>query len=87
MLNGGNILKYQNLAKTTKIVRGVTIRPREIKEISGVVNSKDLIRVTSDNIASKYLEQSEPAKLSKKSSSKPNVADKNNDQEVVESNG
>ena len=38
-------MRYQNLSRTTRKIHGVTLKPLEIKEIPGVVNDKDLIRV------------------------------------------
>lgn len=43
-------MKYQNLSRTTRKIHGVTLKPLEIKEIPGVVNDKNLIRVTDNKV-------------------------------------
>lgn len=81
-------MKYQNLSRTTRKIHGVTLRPQEIQEIPGVVNDKDLIRITEKIQYSKpVVKTSQNTKgESKKQESKPPV-DNNKIQEVKEENG
>lgn len=81
-------MKYQNLSRTTRKIHGVTLRPQEIKEISGVVNDKDLIRITEKQQYSKLVVKTSQnhKEESKKQESKPPV-DNNKNQEVKEENG
>lgn len=43
-------MKYQNLSRITRKIHGVTLKPLEVKEIPGVINDKDLIRVTDNKV-------------------------------------
>lgn len=81
-------MKYQNLSRTTRRIHGVILKPQEIKEIPGIVNDKNLIRVTDKKTYSKPV-----AKVSQKQKDeytkqeiKPPV-ENNKSQEVKEVNG
>lgn len=81
-------MKYQNLSRTTRKIHGVTLRPQEIQEIPGVVNDKDLIRITENRQYSEPVVKTSqnPTGESKKQESKPPVHN-NKNQEVKEENG
>lgn len=80
-------MKYQNLSRTTRKIHGVTLRPLEVKEIPGVINDKDLIRVTDNKVPKSVTKVSQKQKEeSVKQETQPPVQT-NKIQEVKEVDG
>lgn len=80
-------MKYQNLSRTTRKIHGVTLKPLEIKEIPGVVNDKDLIRVADNKVTKSVTKVSQKQKdESVKQETQPPVQT-NKSQEVKEADG
>lgn len=81
-------MKYQNLSRTTRKIHGVTLKPQEIKEIPGVVNDKDLIRIVEKKSYSKPTVKvsSKQKDESIKQETQPPV-ENNTSQEVNKANG
>lgn len=81
-------MKYQNLSRTTRKIHGVTLKPQEIKEIPGVVNDKDLIRIVEKKSYSKSTVKvsNKQKDESTKQETQPPV-ENNKSQEVNKANG